>query len=703
MADADEVARDEELSTREDVKEHLLDLYADVMKGFNEQAGRANDIQDYWDIYNCELSGNQFYNGNSQIFVPIVHNAVNARKVRFSNQIFPQSGRYVEVTTGDGKLPHATTALLEYYVRKAKLRAMIPALVVNGDVEGQYSVYVHWAKNERYVTKKTQKPVQNEELEMDDPDEEVEDVEIRKVVHQYPVVEVLADADLLVLPQTADNIGEAIQNGGSVTVLRRWTKAKLKKMIASGDMDTEAAKGFVEELSQDNTNARMDKAKKMVDAAGINKDGRGKFALIYETWSKVEVEDGEWRLCRTYFAGPDSILSCKRNPLWSDKIPIHSAPVDKVQGAFKGISKIKAVADLQYFANDTTNEAADSAAFSMLPITMTDPEKNPRVGSMVLSLGAIWETSPKDTQFAQFPAMWKEGMEIVGVISQQIMQTLAVNPAQITQGQSKGGKQSQASIANEQQIDLLTTADAVTVLETSILTPMLETMFEMDQQYRDEPVLVQQFGNLGIRANMEEIPPIQFDRHYQFRWYGVEAARTAQQMQQQISAINVLRGIPPQMYQGYRLDISPAITQLVEGAFGPRLAPLIFIDIRSELSTNPEMENELLEEGMEMPVHPLDNHAEHMKVHLPLLKKGDPHGTIRAHLLKHQAMQAQAAQAQVDASKPKGGPGSPGGQGPGVPGSPQPGSQPAPPRGGQQPPGAVPQDQMPAGAMPRRM
>ena len=51
------------------------------------------------------------------------------------------------------------------------------------------------------------------------------------------------------------------------------------------------------------------------------------------------------------------------------------------------------------------NEAADYAAYALMPIVMTDPAKNPRVGSMVLSLAAVWETSPQDTQFAQFPAL----------------------------------------------------------------------------------------------------------------------------------------------------------------------------------------------------------------------------------------------------------------------------------------------------------
>ena len=57
----------------------------------------------------------------------------------------------------------------------------------------------------------------------------------------------------------------------------------------------------------------------------------------------------------------------------------------------------------------------------------------------------------------------------------------------------------------------------------------------------------------------------------------------AQQIQQMIAGVNVIRGIPPQMYQGYRLNLVPAITHFMEVTFGPRLAPLIFEDLKDQL------------------------------------------------------------------------------------------------------------------------
>lgn len=699
-----ELDRADQLCGIKEVEEALLDIFKDIEKGFLEQAQRSDDNMDYWDVYNCQLGPKQFYNGNSQIFVPIVYNAVNARKTRFVNQMFPQSGRYVEVTSEDGTQPQAIMALAEHYVRQAKLRTQIaPALVKNGDVEGQYTVQVEWTERTRHVVHRAKKPPEIDGVPTDTGDEEdlVDEIVEEEITEGFPAVSVIADSNLLVLPATADSLAQALAEGGSVTTLCRWTKTKLKKMIAEELVDKEAGEALLEEMSKDGKKEQVDKAKEMVDAAGIKGDGRGKYALVYRTWTYLTIKK-ERRLCLCYFGGQDKILSCKRNPYWSDRIDIMSAPVEKIEGSFKGQSKVSTVADLQYQANDAVNEGMDSAAYALMPIIMTDPEKNPKLGSMILSLAAVWETSPNDTKFAEFPHLWKDALEIVATTQSMVFQTLSVNPAQITNASGKSKKPSQAEIANEQQVDILTTADAVTVLEDEILTPIVSFMIELDHQYRDKKLLVRQYGDMGLRAEMQEIGPVAMDHMYQFRWFGVEAARNAQQMQQQISGINVLRGVPPQMYPGYKIDLGPALAQMVENMFGPRLAPLTFRDARMELSVDPKQENEMLGEGFVVPVHIADDHAKHMQAHMQALQRGDPHGTIRVHMMAHaNALQAAQQQHQQQA---QGQPGAPGGAGPGAPGTPRQGAQAGQQKpGGQAPPGSVHQDRMkdPA-AMPRK-
>lgn len=708
--DKEDNSRGAELSGKPEIKDALLEVFKDIEQGFQDQAQRADDTMDFWDIYNTKLTGKQFYNGNSQIYVPICHDAINARKTRFTNQIFPVSGRYVEATTSDGEIPHSLIALAEHYVRKAKLRTKVmPALMKNGDVEGQYTLYASWTKRTRHATRKVKKQVEiDEDLKSND---EYDDIEEQKIEIGHPVVEVIADTDVLILPATADDINEALDAGGSATIIRRWGKAKIKKLMDDGEIDKEAGQSLIDEMAAETASAQPDKAKKMAEAAGVHTGEGRKFALVYETWLQIETDDG-LRLCRAYFGGDDKILGCRRNPYWCDRLPIFSVPVEKIQGSFKGQSKLKPCADMQYLANDACNEGMDSAAYALMPIVMTDPQKNPRVGSMILALAAVWETSPKDTQFAKFPELWKDALALVAQAKAQIMQTLGVNPAAITQQAMGNPKLNAAMIAQEQQVDLLTTADAVTVVEEGILSPLVGFFIELDAQFRDKEITVRQYGEMGQRANLETIEPLQFDTRYEFRWFGVEAARNSQQIQQQIAGMNVMRGIPPEQLNGYKINLVPIISQLVENTFGPRLAPLIFESPEQQMPVPVEQENNMLMLGYAAPVHAMDDDQAHLQAHGQVLQQMQQSGENKnkqkflTHMFLHMQQMAKKAQAQ---QQPQGMPGVPGGAvggqpQPGVAGTPRIGAQPMMPRGGQGPPGMIHQDQLrdPA-AMPRKM
>ncbi len=703
--------RDDELSGAPKFDEELLKITEGVEKGFKDQNERANETADNWDMYNLILGERQFYNGESKIYLPYVRDAVEARVTRFVNQLFPQSGRNVEVTSTEADLPQALTALLEAYVRKTKLRTqIIPALLRNGDCEGQYSLYVNWAKRTRHTIWKVKKPVQTGGMD-NAAAGEVDDIEEEEVIDALPEVEVIPDSDLLVLPATVDSIEEALDVGGSVTVLRRWTKGKLKAMVKRGDIRDDEAEDLM--TAMDDAAAKNDKKDTEKDnarAAGIR--GRGKHVLIYETWAMVKVgagKDADRVLCRIYFAGDKRILGCKQNPFWNDRCPVISAPVEKVAGVFKGKAPVSTVADLQIFANDTINEGADTAHFSAMPIVMTDPEKNPRVGSMVLGLAAVWETNPNDTQFVQFPELWASAMDRAKAIQQQIFQSLGVNPSMIPQSTGGKGKRNQAEMATEQQVDLLTTADAVTVLEEGIMTPLVQWFAELDHQFRDDEVLIRSYGDMGLRVTMETVEPSQLNNRYEFRWFGVESNRNAQQIQQQISGLNILTKLPKELYPGYKMTVAPIIVQLVENTFGPRLGAMIFA--REDLySVDPQTENDMMAHGFIVEVHPGDDDMAHMQAHIEAMQHfGDPHNTIRAHLMLHQKQMMQKAQAQQ-----AGGGGAPGGPGPAGHGAPPPGGPGGPPAGAQvgdqhapkAPPGSVHPDRMAAAGavtMPRKM
>ncbi|HEY1858669.1 hypothetical protein [Acidocella sp.] len=690
-------ARDDELSTRPKIREKLVTLFAEVDKGFTDQQQRADDNLDFWDIYNCVLGARQFYNGNSKLFLPIVRNAIKARRTRFINQMFPPIGRYVDVVAEDADNVNAIIALMEHYVTETKLRTEImPALMANGDVEGQYTIYVDWGKTERHVVSRETKPVEVDGLEQPDFGE-VEEITEETIPDDGPTVEVISDNDFLVLPVTVDSLERALARGGSVTVRRRWSKAEIRRMIDDGDFTEDAGETVLESMSRKDGPGSANTAKKQAETAGIKTSESGKYCLGYEVWTRLKV-DGKQRLCRAYYGGDDVVLGCKLNPFWCDRQPILSAPVEKVAGLFKGMSLISpGVMDMQIWANDTANEAADQGHFAMLPIVMTDPEQNPRYASMVLDLAAVWEANPRSTEFVKFPDTTQQALEKIAAATQMINQSLAVTSTMIpSQGQKS--KQNQAMVAQEQQVDLLNTSDAVTVIEGGILTPLVQRFAEYDHQFRDDDILIRSFGEMGMNVIMEQVPPIQMNRRWQLRWFGIEAQRNAQQIQQQISFMNVLNGIPPEKLEGLQLHMAPLLMHAALNIFGPRLAGRILTDLKHQLATDPRRENDLLSQGFDVLTHPLDDDQKHIETHMEL-----PQGPQRdAHIQMH----LRAVQMKAIANMPKGNPGVPGGAGPGVAGTPKPGGQVAPPRQGKQPPGRIAPDQMVragAPAMPRKM
>lgn len=664
-------SRDDQLADVDSYSKPLSDIRAKVEKAFMDQVTRVNDHADYWDIYECILNDNQAYNGNSACYIALVADAIDARQTRFCNQLFPLNGRYVEVVTENGDIPHAEMALIEHYIDKLKMKTMIAApLCRNGDIEGQYNIYVSWSEQTRHVIKHV-------------TEDGVESVVEEEIVDSQPEIEVIPDADVAIFPATSNTVLSALEKGGGVAITRRWTKAKIEQMAEDGEITQDAADSINAQMdSAANGTLQKDMAKEHAAAAGIR--GKGEYYVAREVWHKLKV-DGKMRIVKSYF-GCDTVekLGTKLNPLWCDRVPLISAPVKKLSGVAKGSSLLKRVAPIQYAANDFLNEALDSATYSLLPITMTDPNSNPKTSTMILDLAAVWEVDPKKTQFAAFPPLWQHGFELIASLKAQVQQSLSVNPSMIPMNHGKR-KPNQAEVANEQQVDVLTTAEAVGVLEEGVFTPAVELIVEMDMQYRHDDLLVPQFGMMGRRAKLERIPPLQMGQRYKFKWLGVQAMRNAAAVQQQIGMVNVVKGIPPQLMPNHRLDLTAVVENLVETTMGPRLAPLTFVDLREDLSIKPEEENEMLVQGFDVRTSPFDDDQKHIQVHMQALE-ADTQGHVMAHIQRHQqAIQIKSVMAMQEKMQQQGG-----GQGPG----PREGAQPGAQRPAQGPPGQIPPDKM---------
>ncbi len=683
--------RSRNLASDKDTREKLQKLYGEIEKGYQHQTSRTSDQKSFWEMYRCNLGSEQLFYGRNQLYAPLVFDAVTARSTRFTNQLFPQNGRHIDCVSADGAMPRAAISVAEHHIDAARLRELAPAMFVAGDCEGQYNVYTEWKETKRYTTRRTKIGV---EAAPGIAAGDVDDVETEETCDAGPMSELIPDADICILPAVSATCDDAIACGGSVTIIRRWNKYKIKEKIKNKDIDKKMGEALLEDMNKKDEGSYQDMDKVAINAAGIKKDGRGDWALVYETWTELETPEGK-RLCQVFLAGSDKCLMARRNPLWCDKLPLLSVPVKRQPGSAKGISPIAQVASLQLYANDVLNEVADATNYALLPILKRDPEA--ATAPLVLSPGAIWDVAPAQVESLQFPPVWEQGFTILSEIQTKIMQTLSVSPAMMTEAPSRT-KKNQAEIAQAQQVEMLTTADAVRVAEEGIFTPLVQLYMDLDYQYRETKLLVQKYGEMGKLASTEMAPPLQNGGNLQYRWIGVEASRSAQMIQQKIAMMNMIRGIPPQAYPNYTFNAEPIMLDLVESTCGAQQGRQVFIDMRSQMGVDPQAEDGIMDLGMVTPVHPMDNDMEHMQAHKQSIEQeGDLFGLKVIHMKQHEQAAMQKMQAQKQAMDPNGG------QQPGAPNSPQPGAQPMAPQGAQNPPGMIQPDQIrDPNMMPRR-
>ena len=146
--------------------------------------------------------------------------------------------------------------------------------------------------------------------------------------------------------------------------------------------------------------------------------------------------------------------------------------------------------------------------------------------------------------FAQFPALWKDSIQLTGAIKQQIQESMDVNEAML--GKMPQGRKNQAQQAAASQTQETNIVDHAKRYEETILNPLLERMFELDRQFRTKDLIIATMGEVGTEKRLTEIPPQAFGERYFFRWSGTTYQQGMQRIQQMIAWMNVMRGIPPQ-------------------------------------------------------------------------------------------------------------------------------------------------------------
>ena len=593
-------------------------------------------------------------------------------------------------------------SLLEYYIRKTGLQSVVRTDLIAGDVTGQWNLMIDWTTSLRHITKLVKRnPIVQEidgediaEMGIEDPTaDEEEDTEDEDIIEEGPEIVDFATDDLTVIPPTCTDL----QRARAVAVRLRLSKDQVQRLEDEGVFVLPVNTDLDAFVRPDQSRDRHNPDKKHVKDAGIKTEGTYKYAVIYQTYCKLDFGGEHQEEAIVYYSGPDEICGIIKNPLWSGKRAILSQPVERIQGSFFGKSKVEPVKFLQWQLTDFWNMGQDSAMYSLLPIFAVDPLKTPQWSSLVMGLAAVWPVSPADVKPITAPQLWKDSAQICDLIKRQIWESMDVN--EMMMGKMPQGRKNNQMMGSMQQEQSINIADHASRYEQVMLNPLLEMLFEFDQQFRTSELMIESRGEIGVKAAIEMIPVQQWDNRYFFRWTGTETMNSMQRMQQQIATMNVLKGIPPQMLNGRTFDATPILESLVENVFGPEMAPRILVDKRNMFTIDPEIENEMLANGFPAEVHEADDDPAHLQSHMKAAGiNGDPQGLYKMHMgaTMAQLQKKRQMQQQMQGGQP-GLPGAPGGAGPGAAGAPRPGAMPAPggARPAQNPPGAIQADAMP--------
>jgi hypothetical protein len=590
----------------------------------------------------------------------------------------------------------------------------VRAALIAGDVTGQWSLLMDWNKEKRLITKLVTKPPIVEAIDGETPEdldiefpielEEEESLETEEVEEEGPDIAIIPVQDIAVIPPTENNL----QKAKAVALRLRMTPEMVEMKVDEGVFVLPEGMTVEAFCTPDKGKDKRPANKKAVNDAGIRLEGTYKYALIYMVYCKLPFGGKIDEEAIVYFATSTKIIGLIKNPLWSGKRPLISAPLEMVEGSFYGISKIEPVKFTQWQICDFWNMMQDSATYTTLPIFAADPMSNPMWQMMTISPGAVWPIAPSAVEQMKFEPMWGKSAPQLEMMKAQVRESMDVNDAMM--GKSPPGRKNNALIGSMQQEQATNIGDVAERFEEEVLDPLVEMIFEFDQQFRTNNLVIEQRGEIGYKATIQNIPPQQWGQRYIFRWTGTDFMNSLQRMQQQTAFINVVKGTPPQMMGKKRLDVTPMLEDHANNLFGPEMGPRILVD-ESNLYTVPaEVEEEILWNDAPVDIHEGDDDVAHLQVHIRganMAATGghpDPMGYRKAHMTAHMESLKKKREKQMGQQQQQGGmPGSPGGMqpgggpAPGIAGAPRPGAVPAPggPRGMQNPPGAISQDAMP--------
>lgn len=515
----------------------------EVLSRLDEVRAQRREITERWnrlDRMHLGKRDSPTYDGElHKVYVAMGRKMVNTFVSQIITQIFPHTSLFLMESTNPADQEAMVTkakisSLIKHDVEQDKLKTKMPLYLSEGFVKGPSIFKVQWkTKTSRnYSRVKVGDTFSYEKREIK--------------LYEGPSTDVVDLYRWYIDPITSRSIEDARMIFEDISHTKGWLRSQSR-------LDQKRVKKLLKEGS---ASARSTSSRDMDSdrEARVNSDG---FSIadackknnyrVTEIWVKFDLYgDGQEVPCRITVVG-DHILEIRQNPFLHQMPPYLAWRVyDRIDN-FYGMGLLESIESLQYTFNALINQGLDNSTWQSQPMMLVNrPMLSSNPQDLKIAPRKIIYTHHDPGQVIHFerpPQTFQINFEVAQLVAGILQDIVGAPPAL----QGKVGDNDQT--ATEADI-LARNAGAFTnilaaKLEADVLSPMLQMMWQLEQQFRREDT------HLMITGQPKEvIAPQEIVGDYKFTWSVSTGAVERMQIRQAEGGMTAAPGAPTAQEQG---------------------------------------------------------------------------------------------------------------------------------------------------------
>lgn len=313
-----------------------------------------------------------------------------------------------------------------------------------------------------------------------------------------------------------------------------------------------------------------------------------------------------------------------------------------------------AIASIQYYLNDVGALTLDNLIMALNPVVVVDQEMVQEVSSLEWAPGGLWFGKPEGFKVLNVQGQTQLGMGMINMLQGMSHDYAGANAAMQGVPPARGrGRVAQTATGYGQMLEMgaAPLQGMVKLLERDILVPILQTDYQLAEQFLTDKQTLQILGADGVTLLTEAVGFEDIFGQYQYEWRGAVGLR------ERMALLQLLQGLPALLTQmgpaaQQALDVPEFLRVLFRDGLQVPFADRI-LRLGDDLgSISQDLENDVMAVHRKAEVHPLDDDAMHLQAIADARRRDDRfrRDAIAARLLdEHEAahrMQQQVKQAQ---------------------------------------------------------